>query len=118
MIDKRTIISVLFIIVVSCSANKAPLSRCKENVRFKESFMKNITIVDGYTKQQETGPQDGKLISAKKFMKSLRFIAEHTKIPVRDIFNFDVGYPSYETFNEDKRKWLEWYERHKCENLK
>ena len=113
----RTLIIVLCICIFdSClSINKATTNDCNENLEFKQKFFANISLIEKYTKEQKTFTRYP--ITTDSVMKSMKFIYMRTKILSDEIYNYNFGYKSYKLFEIDKRKWLNWYNANKCNNL-
>lgn len=51
-----------------------------------------------------------------KFIKSVIFISNYAPVSIDKIFNYSRTYP-IGVFNEDRIKWIEWYEENKCNNI-
>jgi hypothetical protein len=79
---------------------------CNENVEFKKAYFENIQNVENLiTKSQN-----------QSFHKSLNFISKYSKVSFGSMANYARTYP-YGSFEEDKKKLLEWYEDNKCKNI-
>lgn len=96
----------LLFFCIGCSVNKNV--GCDENESFKSVFFKNIEIVEKHALKQY-GKGD--------FLQALNFISQYAPVSYEKIYNYQVEYPNYEIFCEDKVVWLKWYEENKCKNL-
>jgi len=109
-------ILLIFLFVSCTTTNKSKVSSCHENMKFKKSFFDNISIVEKYTLERTKGTV--RTIGTKDFLKSLNFISNYTKVSMDKVANYEIGYPSFEIFEEDKDQWIKWYNDNKCNNLK
>lgn len=69
-----------------------------------------------YNSQFENFEEYEKSISeemAQQFKSSLLFIARYTTVSWDAMTNYANQYP-VEVYQEDREKWLKWYEEHKC----
>jgi hypothetical protein len=114
------IIKILLLIspfFISCSSmSKLKTDGCNENLKFKDKFFYNISIVEKYTIERTTVTKH--IIETKAFLKSLKFISHYTNVSMEKVANYQIGYPTLEIFESDKSQWLKWYNANKCRNLK
>ncbi|RYE53472.1 MAG: hypothetical protein EOP48_14315 [Sphingobacteriales bacterium] len=97
-------------LLVGCSSlrqSKATDEKaCNENLEFKKTFFDNIQNVENLiTKVQN-----------ESFKKSLDFISKYSEVSYESMANYARTYP-YGAFENDKKKWLKWYEDNKCKNI-
>lgn len=114
----KNAIYVLFIgLFMACSVGqRVSNGDCAENLKFKERFFNNISIIEKYTLQKTKGENYN--IKLSDFEKSLEKLSQYVTISYEEIFNYNNSYPSIEVFERDKKGWLIWYEENKCKNLK
>jgi hypothetical protein len=99
-------ISILIILVlISCKASHQK-SDCNENMKFKEMFFYHIEYIENNI---------GVLQDA-KFRQSVIFISNYAPVSVNSIINYARSYP-IGVFEQDKIKWIDWYEENKCKNI-
>ena len=115
----RKYILILFYLstLYSCASSIKRANKCHENLKFKSTLFKEIAIVEQYTLEQKT-PGKKRIITESEFLNSITFITKYSNIQVVGIYNYQVGYKSIEDFNIDKRKWIDWYQKNKCNNIK
>ena len=94
------------VLFFSCSIKKE--SVCNENISFKNMFFKNIKIVENHTLRKE-GKND--------ILTALDFISKYVDVSYDKIYNYEIRYSDIEDFNQDKIKWIKWYEDNKCNNI-
>lgn len=82
-------------------------NNCVENTQFKEKFFLNVN----YIEKNISVRQD------EKFKNSLEFLSKYVHVSFERMANYANTYP-IGVFEEDKKGWLEWYEKNKCNNLK
>lgn len=97
---------ILIFLCMSCSVKKT--IHCNENKSFKNIFFKNIDIVEKHTLRQD---------SEGDFLQALDFLSQYVSVSYEKIYNYEVRYPNYEIFQEDKNKWMKWYEEKKCDSI-
>ncbi|MGL2962454.1 hypothetical protein ACSVH2_01390 [Flavobacterium sp. RSB2_4_14] len=100
----KNLIYFIFILLFGCASKQS--SKCIENLKFKDEFFKNISIVENLT----YGTGDGNL------RESLNFLSKYVPVSYGKLLNYKFGYDS-ETFKWDKTTWLKWYEENKCSNI-
>ena len=104
------ILSVTLLLFVSCSSTKNIESKndifCNENLEFKNGFFKNVRNVETLIDKNQN----------ESFKNSLKFIAKYTELSFDSMLNYAGTYP-IGVFESDKKVWLEWYEKNKCQNL-
>lgn len=93
-------------IIFSCNTTKLNKVDCNENEKFKERFFYHIQ----YIKNNISVLQDA------KFRESIIFISNYAPVSLNEIMNYSRTYP-VGVFEEDKIKWLKWYEENKCTNI-
>ena len=82
------------------------IGNCNENIEFKEKFFTNIK----YIEENITEVQDA------KFKNTLYFLSKYVHVSLESMQNYANTYP-IGVFEEDKKGWLKWYEKNKCNNL-
>lgn len=104
----------IYIIIISlffifCKSSNPTMinNNCVENSEFKEKFFSNIK----YVEKNITEVQD------EKFKNSLYFLSKYVHVSFDKMSNYANTYP-IGVFEEDKKGWLEWYEKNKCNNIK
>jgi hypothetical protein len=100
----------ILLLTVSCATTNTDKSTdgnaCSENLEFKAIYFGHIKNVENsVTKNQD-----------ESFRRSLNFISNYSKVSFESMANYAKTYP-YGTFMEDRKKWLEWYEANKCNNI-
>ncbi|SRR5258706_15929803 len=107
----------LILLYASCSSTKhLRVTDCNENMTFKKAFFYNISIAEKYT-LEHTKPIEH-TIETNYFLKSLNFISKYTNVSMDKVSNYQIGYPTFEVFEIDKKEWIKWYNDNKCNNLK
>jgi len=112
----KIVLSIGFLLVSYSSTPQKKIGDCHENLKFKRKFFYNITVVESYTIESRT-PTKKLTISDKSFFKAIDFISKYSKVPVGNIYNYQIGYKSIEEFEVEKKKWLNWYDANKCNNI-
>ncbi len=97
-------------------AQTNPAPNCNENLAFKETFFSNIAIVQKHTEEQVNRSKS--TISYKQFFKALTFIARYSTVSINIEKGSTAEYPDLQSFQSEKKEWLDWYEDNKCNNLK
>lgn len=99
---------VISIFLFSCKSTTSTtnIDNCTENIQFKERFFTNIK----YIQENISVRQD------EKFKKSLEYLSKYVHVSFDKMANYANTYP-IGVFEEDKKGWLEWYEKNKCNNL-
>ena len=64
-----------------------------------------------YIENNITEVQDG------KFKNTLYSLSKYVNVSLESMSNYANTYP-IGVFEDDKKEWLEWYEKNKCDNLK
>ena len=105
-----------FILFTCSSVNKLQNSACRENLAFKKKFFHDISIVEEYTIQNTTITKQHE-ITDRVFFKALNFVSKYSKVPIGNIYNYQIGYGSVDKFEVEKKKWLNWYDANKCNNI-
>ncbi|QMU66146.1 MAG: hypothetical protein GKR88_19025 [Flavobacteriaceae bacterium] len=98
----------LSILLFSCKSTNATndIANCDENTVFKEKFFSNIKYVEENISVRQN----------EKFKESLKFLSKYVHVSFERMANYANTYP-IGVFEEDKKGWLEWYEKNKCNNL-
>jgi hypothetical protein len=110
---KNIFLIVVLLLLINCansvkkSSNVSVNGSCVENLDFKAEYFRNIQTVGNYFSQQE---------SPEKTYDALKFIAKYSKVSFEDMLNYAKTYP-YATYEKDRKGWLEWYEKNKCNNI-
>lgn len=84
-------------------------SDCEVDRKFEKRFLNSIDILETPYKLFQ-GP-----VKVSKFRKSMFFLIAVTGV---EPTGFDIEYGIYNfqnDFNRDKVKWMDWYEKNKCE---
>ncbi len=94
--------------LVSCKSinSISENDNCIENIEFKDYFFSNLKYIEEniYNLQDE------------KFRKSLKNLSKYVHVSFDRMSNYANIYPSG-IFERDKKTWLKWYEKNKCNNL-
>lgn len=97
-------------ILISCSSSNKVISEnninCKENLAFKKEFFKNVKNIENFIDVNQN----------ESFRNSLKFIGKYSKVSFESMLNYAGTYP-YGIYESDKKIWLEWYEKNKCQNI-
>ncbi|GGP06743.1 hypothetical protein GCM10010992_27840 [Cloacibacterium rupense] len=109
---KLTLYNLLLFFLFSCVVKNNNVKsqnknlNCNENKIFKKEFYRNINIIDSliYKKQDE------------HFKKSLLFISKYSHVSFESMANYARIYPGG-IYKEDRIRWIEWYERNKCNDI-
>jgi len=114
---------VLGFTVISCSPSRqidSVKSLCDENLAFKKIFFNNVQNIDSaMTKQFDNIDEVDSYWTDKRiksFQRSLKFISNYSKVSFESMLNYNQSYP-YGIFEEDRKKWINWYEDNKCRNI-
>ncbi|MEN9337235.1 MAG: hypothetical protein RLZZ500_2222 [Bacteroidota bacterium] len=91
-----------------CTVFKNEIKNCNENLKFKDSFMSHISLIENYTMGKG---------ERKQFDEGLYFLSKYVHVSYDDMLNFSSSYTSIKSFNKDKIRWLKWYEENKCSNI-
>ena len=102
----KKILILIVPILISCGPSRLNKNHCDENEKFKEKFFYHID----YIKKNITVSQDS------KFRESVIFISNYAPVSTERIMNYARTYP-LGVFEEDQKKWMEWYEENKCKNI-
>lgn len=114
---KTLILFLMILPLVSCSL-LGYKKKCLENLEFKSEFFKQVELIENFTKDQNGLSEVNQNISEQSFLKAEEFVAKHTGVSITGIYNYQLGYASFESYMVQKKKWLSWYNKHKCEYLK
>lgn len=79
---------------------------CRENLDFKEKYFSNIKTIDSLIYKNQNS----------QFKKSLVFISKYSYVSFESMANYGKLYPGG-NYKEDRKGWLEWYEKNKCNNI-
>ena len=105
------ILSIVLLLFVSCSSMNNVESKteksCNENLEFKKVFFENVQNVETLIDKNQN----------ESFKNSLKFIGKYTDVSFESMTNYAGTYP-IGVFESDKKVWLKWYEKNKCEDLK
>jgi len=93
-------------ILICCKALHVNKTDCNENIKFKETFFYHIK----YVENNIGSSQDS------MFRKSVIFISNYAPVSLNRIMNYSRTYP-LGIFQQDRIKWMEWYEQNKCKNI-
>jgi hypothetical protein len=75
-------------------------------MKFKEMFFQHVE----YIEKNITVSQDS------TFRQSVIFISNYAPVSTDQIMNYSTTYP-VGVFEQDRIKWMEWYEENKCKNI-
>jgi hypothetical protein len=129
----RIILAFFFALVFLNCANNKEFSRakedCIENLIFKKEFSKNLLILDSYydKKLKSINIASDKSITFQDKMdridkiksdyyKALSFFSKYLKINYQYKGNYTSEIP-YNIYIDEKKIWIDWYEKNKCNNL-
>jgi hypothetical protein len=101
------IISISLFIGCSSKLNGGKVTECKENKEFKKTFFYHIENI----KKNIFVRQDS------AFKNSLIFISNYTHVSLGSMLNYAGLYPAG-VFETDKKGWLSWYEKNKCNYIR
>ena len=119
---------VFIVLCFSCSSAKklteTTNSPCKENLKFKKEFFKNIKNIEAYFTLQSTTVFNNfdeyeRTITderEKNYEASLKFISKYAHVSFESRANYDRSYP-IGVYQKDREGWLKWYEDNKCKNI-
>lgn len=102
----KRILIIVIPILISCKATTHINSDCNENIKFKEMFFYHAKYVEN-----NIG-----VLQDSVFRKSVIFISNYAPVSVNNIMNYARSYP-IGVFNQDRIKWMEWYDENKCRNI-
>jgi hypothetical protein len=106
----------VLILIFTTSNHCLVRAQCFENMKFKEKVFHNISVAECYTEERTTNAIH--TIKSKTFLRSLSFISKYTHVSLNTVANYQIGYVSMDAFRIDKSKWVDWYDKNKCNNLK
>lgn len=102
------ILLILIVFISNFSMSQEVQDSCKENLRFKKYFFKNISTVKEYGK-----------VGEKWVSKALDQINLYVEVGDFEILGFGgIRYNSDEICDELISKYIDWYKQNKCRNLK
>ncbi|ALM50358.1 hypothetical protein AMR72_16595 [Flavobacterium psychrophilum] len=102
----KKILFILILIQISCKPSDLGRNNCNENLKFKEAFFHHIRYIDNNI----TVLQDS------TFIKSVIFISNYAPVSTDELMNYSRTYPTG-IFQQDRKKWVEWYDENKCKNI-
>jgi len=79
---------------------------CKENPEFKEKFSESVKFIDTLINS----------VQGRKFREALNFISKYTHVTSESMLNYAGKYTAG-AYREDRKIWLDWYEKNKCTNI-
>lgn len=96
------------LLLVSCKSINVMSNddNCIENMEFKEFFFSNIKFVE----------ENISIKQNEKFRKSLENLSKYVHVSFDRMSNYANTYP-IGIFEEDRKTWLKWYEKNKCNNI-
>ncbi|MCA6069500.1 hypothetical protein JI747_020265 [Chryseobacterium sp. RG1] len=109
---KNIFFIVILSLLVNCansvnkSNNVSINGNCIENLDFKEQYFSNIKIIDSLIEKNQNT----------QFSKSLKFISKYSHVSFESTLNYARLYP-IGAYEKDRKGWLEWYEKNKCNNI-
>ncbi|WP_417602116.1 hypothetical protein [Owenweeksia hongkongensis] len=89
---------------------------CLENNEFKAFFFNHIDNVEAYTLGRKNSQNE--VVSWRMFKESIDEIGNYCEVSYDEMSNYSFQYPNLSVFESDKKKWLDWYEKNKCNDLK
>ncbi len=104
----------LLLALMNCSASNSAQNnsvifnneKCNENLDFKKEYFYHIKMIDSLVEKSQN----------KQFTKSLLFVSKYAHVSAESMLNYARTYP-YATYEKDRKGWLEWYEKNKCNNI-
>jgi hypothetical protein len=102
----KKILILIIPILISCKAFKSNKNDCNENEKFREMFFRHIENIDNNIAVSQDS----------KFKESVIFISNYAPVSTNSIMNYARSYP-FGIYEEDRKKWIEWYEENKCKNI-
>ncbi len=73
---------------------------------FKKEFFYHVKNIDSNISNQHS----------RMFRESVIFISNYAPVSVERIFNYAMLYP-IGIYEQDRVKWIEWYDQNKCNNI-
>ena len=101
--------------LLGCSLNSNINTKCKEDLEFKKEFFTCINNIESATYNKKN--QDSLFISRILYNKSISLLSQFSLINYSYLCNYSEAYSPI-NFEEEKTKWLQWYDENKCKNLK
>jgi len=101
----RILIFSLLFVLLGCASKK---DICDENPAFKEQFFQSIRNAEDVIY--------GKFHNREKYDEGLRFLSQYVSVDYDKALNYRNVY-TLRGFEDDKKKWLKWYEENKCQNI-
>lgn len=83
---------------------------CAENLIFKSNFLKSLEYIEACV--------EGGKSNKKEFGNSIDNMVRNSGIKSSVYYGYIFRYRKKTDFYTDKKKWLLWYEKNKCKNLK
>lgn len=83
---------------------------CVENLIFKSNYLKNLQYIEECV--------EGRKTNKKKFGNCIDNMIRNSGIRSSVYYGYIFRYRKKTDFYTDKKKWLSWYEKNKCKNLK
>ena len=105
-----------FALAITACAHGNSGRSCRENPAFQRAFFHHVDVVETYTRERNTGAEVYTL-GPDEMLDSMAFLETYTAVPMGPVLNYEVGYANMELFLKDKKRWLRWYDAHKCANL-
>lgn len=83
---------------------------CVENLIFKSNYLESLKYIEDYV--------EGKKNNKKEFGNCIDKMTRNSGVRSSAYYGYIFRYLKKKDFYTDKKKWLSWYEKNKCENLK
>lgn len=103
---KLLIIIMLIPILTACKTSNFNKNDCQENMYFKKTFFRHIKYIE----------KNISVLQDSTFIKSVIFISNYAPVSTNEIMNYSRTYP-LGVFEKDYKKWIEWYNKNKCNNI-
>lgn len=101
------VITIFSIAIISCSCTTQK-NICNENIEFKKIFFQSI--------QNAEEVIYGKSHNRTKYDEGLGFLNHYVFVDYEKTLNYR-GIYTLKGFEDDKKKWIDWYEQNKCSNI-
>jgi hypothetical protein len=114
--NKIILVVIVFVFMTNSVFSQIVKDTCEENLKFKNYFLNQISIIGIHSEENEKNYP--RTILDNEFLDALDIIDLYTPVTRELIYTYKgLGYLSW-AFEEEKARWLEWYEQNKCKNIK
>lgn len=109
---KNIFFILILLLLVNCtnsikeSNNISVNGNCVENLDFKREYNNHMKIIDSLVEKSQN----------KQFTKSLLFVSKYTHVSAESMLN-STGTYTIGVYEDDRKGWLDWYEKSKCNNI-